>query len=171
MSQLIIAVLISFTLVGCAIAPNKVSITFDSYPPGATISSDTKVFGIAPTTVVWTLNAAGARTTSEPIIATWVSGAKVSTQMNLVGGKKEGFIFQRPSGVAGLDADIQWAIHLSQQKQIQNAETSKAWANLGKALGGGGSSPAPGNNSGLKTYYINGKMIMCNEVGNLTSCY
>lgn len=142
-------------LSGCStIAPNQNSITFDSNPPGATFSSGNEVWGVGPVTRIWTLNGSQARSVSAPITARWVSGATTNFTMNLQAGQEGSYTIDRPQGVAGIEADIQWAIHLRQQQQVQAARASEAAYNLGRALGGGGSSSGSSNsNSGSTCGY------------------
>jgi hypothetical protein len=94
--------------------------------------------------------------------------------MNLQAGQNGSYTIDRPQGVAGIEADIQWAIHLRQQQQAQDAKANEAAYNLGRALGGGGSSSGSSNSnneSGTQMYDINGRLIMCNKTGIMTSCY
>ncbi len=112
----IIPLAIAVMLTGCAtIDQNQTRIAFSSQPPGATISSDGKVFGVAPQSLTWTLSNGQKTTISTPVTATWVSGATVTITMKLTAGQYGTHLFTRPIGVAGLDADIQWAMHLQNQ--------------------------------------------------------
>lgn len=113
--RIFIFAIVCMVLAGC-VAPNQTSITFYSSPPGATISTETRNFGTAPAEVIWTLPGPGARAVSEPVTATWMSGARASIRINLVAGQEGAYTFERPAGVAGLESDVQWAIHLQQQK-------------------------------------------------------
>lgn len=109
-------------LTGCStLGPNQTSVTFDSNPPGATISSGAESWGTAPVGRVWTL--AKGRTTAEsaPITATWISGAKTTITMSLTAGQVGAYTINRPQGVAGLETDVQWAIHLQQQVAAKEA--------------------------------------------------
>ena len=102
-------------LAGCAsIDPNQCRITFESNPPGATISDESGSWGVSPQTRIWTLN--GPTSISNLITATWISGATTSTKMNLTAGREGTYTFQRPQGTAGLDQDIKWAMHLDRQE-------------------------------------------------------
>jgi hypothetical protein len=117
-------------LAGCAtpIQPNQNGIVFQSNPPGATISSAGVIWGVAPVGRIWTFT--GGRTTdvSAPITARWVSGATSTTRLNLVAGKEGTYVFNRPVGVAGLEADVQWAIHIQQEARRKSDEESAAFA-------------------------------------------
>jgi hypothetical protein len=119
-----ITFLVVLFLTGCAtsLPPNQTRIMFYSNPAGAMISTPGHNWGVAPQQLIWTLNAA--TFLSEPITATWVSGASTTTKMNLIAGQDGSFTLQRPQGVAGVDGDIQWAIHLEQKQQAND----EAWA-------------------------------------------
>ena len=112
-------VVLLFTGCTTSLPPNQTRIMFYSNPAGATISTPGHNWGVAPQQLIWTLNAA--TSLSEPITATWVSGATTTTKMNLIAGQDGSFTLQRPQGVAGVDGDIQWAIHLEQQQQATGA--------------------------------------------------
>lgn len=114
--------LVVLLLAGCAsIGRDQNQITFDSNPPGATISSGNETWGVAPQTRIWTL-AKGQRTAvSAPITATWISGAKSTITMNLQAGQEGAYTIIRPQGVAGLEIDVQWAMHLQQQETAKQA--------------------------------------------------
>lgn len=114
-----ILLLVALILAGCStLQPNQTRITFDSNPPGATISNGS-ISGTAPLVLIWTLNNGQATALSEPITATWVSGAITTNRMNLKAGQEGAYTIVRPQGVAGLDSDIQWAIHLKQRQAAQ----------------------------------------------------
>jgi len=113
------ALLIVLILAGCAtpLQSNQAKIQFYSNPSGATFSTGSGSFGGSPATLVWTLNNGQATAVSEPITATWVSGATSTITINLTAGQAGVYTFNRPQGVAGLESDIQWAIHLQQASQ------------------------------------------------------
>ena len=110
------------TLLGACAAPlktNQTRITISSNPPGATISNeDGSAAAQAPHTMTWTLAPGQTAIASAPIVARWVSGATATTRLNLIAGKTQTYTMNRPN-LPGLDADIQWAIHL--QGQSSNA--------------------------------------------------
>lgn len=131
-----ILLLVVLILAGCStLQPNQTRITFDSNPPGATISNGS-ISGTAPLELIWTLNNGQATVLSEPITATWVSGATTTNQMNLKAGQEGAYTIVRPQGVAGLDSDIQWAIHLKQQQAAQPGFLDALGKGL-RAAGGG----------------------------------
>ena len=117
--RILYAMPIMLILAGCAtpLQSNQAKIDFYSNPPGAAISTGKGSVGRAPATLVWTLNNGQATAVSEPITATWVSGATSTITINLTAGQAGVYTFNRPQGVAGLDSDIQWAIHLQQASQ------------------------------------------------------
>ncbi len=119
MKRIFFAVIILLIVSGCA---NQSSITYYSNPAGATISTDRQVFGVAPQKLLWTLPSGQKNITSENVTATWQSGAKATVTYLLPRGHKGQHTFQRPQGVAGLDVDINWAIHV-QQMENQNNNT------------------------------------------------
>lgn len=120
-------------LSGCtAIQPNQASIRFDSNPPGATISDANETWGVAPQTRIWTLRDATAVT--GPVRATWVSGATTTVRLNLTAGQEGVWSFQRPQNAPGLDQDIQWARHLAQEKERQQAATNQMYRDFGNAI-------------------------------------
>lgn len=120
-------------LAGCAtqLQPNQAKIEFHSNPPGATISTGKGNFGVAPAALVWTLSNGQATAVSEPITATWVSGATSTITINLTAGQAGVYTFNRPQGVAGLESDIQWAVHL---QQISQRKSEADAAGLAAAL-------------------------------------
>lgn len=125
-------------LTGCAtvIEPNQAIIELRSEPPGATFTAgDTGMpLGTAPVSKLFTFPGAERFTVSPPIIATWVSGAQTSMRINITPGKWF-YVFKRPANAPGLDADVQWAIHLQQQQSVDAAEFNSAMYELGKGLG------------------------------------
>lgn len=125
------ALLLVLILAGCAtsLQPNQAKIEFHSNPPGATISTGKGSVGYAPVTLVWTLNEGRVAAVSEPITATWVSGATSTITINLTAGQAGVYTFNRPQGVAGLDSDIQWAIHIQQASQRKSEADAAALAN------------------------------------------
>lgn len=114
--------LVVLLLAGCAsIGEDQSQIEFYSNPPGATLSYGNETWGVAPQTRIWTL-AKGQRTAvSAPITATWISGAISSITMNLLAGQEGTYTIVRPQGAAGLETDVQWAMHLQQQKTAKQA--------------------------------------------------
>ena len=120
-SSFLLGVISLFALVtGCAspLKPNATLVEFDSSPAGATISTSIKTFAVAPQKLYWELNAAGSTVTSEPITARWVSGATTTTTIILNGGQSGAYyLLNRPQGVAGLETDVRWAMHLQNAKQ------------------------------------------------------
>lgn len=124
------ALLIVLILAGCAtpLQSNQAKIEFYSNPPGATISTGKGSVGRAPATLVWTLNNGQSTAVSEPITATWVSGATSTITINLTAGQAGAYTFNRPQGVAGLDSDIQWAMHLQQASQHKSEADAAALA-------------------------------------------
>lgn len=133
LKKTLLMVLSCAVLTGCAsVAPNQNRITFDSNPPGATISDSSGTWGVAPQIRIWTLNSPTA--VSNPIVATWVSGAKASIKLNLTAGKDGSWIFQRPQGAPGLDQDVRWAMHIEQQKSREQAETNQMYREWGNSI-------------------------------------
>ena len=116
-------------LAGCAtpLQQNQTRITFSSNPPGATISSGSELRGVAPFAIIWTLDKFH-NNVSGPITATWVSGATVFVTMRLTAGQEGSYTINRPAGVAGLEQDVQWAIHIEQQKSARDAANGAALA-------------------------------------------
>ena len=112
---------------GCAsVDKDENEITFESNPPGATISMGAQVWGVSPQTKTWTLAPGVSHTQTAPITATWVSGAKATARVPLDAGRREKFVFQRPSGFPGLDADIRWAMHLNNKRLAEDAEFAES---------------------------------------------
>lgn len=153
-------------LVGaCAspLKPNQTRVEFLTQPPGATISTGSQVWGVAPVQLDLPVNAG----LSVPITATWVSGAKKTITLNLRAGQVASFTFNRPQGVAGLDSDIRWAMHLQQQKNDSSDALGAGMSNLGQALGN------RGNNSNNNKLF--GPSVNCTSraVGDTvsTSCF
>lgn len=111
--KIIITCFFLVLVAGCS--SNRVKITFDSYPPGAVITSGETNWGTGPVTMVWKLEKDQNPSESEKITATWISGAMSSATMTLVAGTRGSYVFNRPQGFPGLEADIHWATNLQQQ--------------------------------------------------------
>lgn len=128
--RILYAMLIALIVTGCAtqLKSNQAKVDFNSNPPGAIISTENGNFGHAPATLIWTLNNGQATAVSEPVTATWVSGATSTIRINLTAGKAGAYTINRPQGVAGLDADIQWAINLQQASQRKREADAAALA-------------------------------------------
>src|ERR1035437_1843705 len=107
----IASLLIVLFLTGCSSAPSvkpdQNQITFYSDPPGATISSGSDIWGVAPVTRVWTLKDGQQKGESSRVTAVWESGATQTHRIPLDAGKVENFTFKRPQNVAGLELDQQ----------------------------------------------------------------
>lgn len=126
----------------CAtIRPNQHEITFRSNPPGATISSGGQSWGVAPVVRVYALAQGQQEGRSQPVTATWVSGASTTVTMRIQAGYHGDYTFQRPQA-AGLDADLRWAIHLQTREAAAQAELERAAYEAGRAIGGGSRSPS-----------------------------
>jgi hypothetical protein len=108
-------------LASCAtpLQPNQTRVVITSNPPGAIISTATVPAKQSQLELLWTLKQTTA--VSEPITATWVSGAKASVKLNLVAGKEQTYVIQRPANVPGVDLDVKWAIHLGEVQALENA--------------------------------------------------
>ena len=121
---------------GCAtpLASNQARATLYSNPPGATISSGNMVYGATPQTLTFTSTDRSNSFKSSLITATWISGAKTSTYFNLAAGQSGIFTFQRPSA-PNLDADVQWAMQLQQQKTASDEATAAAFAETAPSIG------------------------------------
>ena len=151
--RMLIATLCVLLLIGCAtpLAKNQTRLTLQSDPPGATISSPSGNRGMAPYTLLFTIANDQSVGITEPITATWVSGAKTTMRIRLIGGQAGFYTFQRPQGAPGLESDIQWAIHVQQQQERRKAADDAAMANAINSLSNGLSSPnsSPNFNSEL----------------------
>ena len=102
---------------------NQIAVTFDSNPPGATIYSNGENWGVAPVTRVWTF-AQRQATASLPVTAKWISGASANVRLSFPVenfGTTRTYTFERPQGVAGLESDVQWAIHVQRTKAAKEA--------------------------------------------------
>lgn len=120
-------------LTGCAsLQPNQASVTFDSNPPGATLSDSSGSWGIAPKTRLWTLT--GSTAVTNPIKATWVSGATASIRLTITAGQEGSWNFQRPQNAPGLDQDLRWAMHLAQEQARKEAATNQMYRELGDSF-------------------------------------
>ena len=141
--------LVVLLLDGCAtsLKSNQTRIKFDSDPPGATISTPAKNWGVAPVTLNWELNKGQATALSEPITATWISGATTTTKMNLTARQEGTYTLVRPQGVAGLDSDIERARNL---KSAADFDQNKKCAEESK-------NPSCMNNAGVAAYNLGSK--------------
>jgi hypothetical protein len=125
--------LVGLIVSGCAsVQPNQARLTIDSNPPGATLSDSSGTWGVAPQTRVWTLT--GPTAVTNPIYATWVSGATASVRLNIKGGQEGSWSFQRPQNAPGLDQDLRWAMHLSQEQAREKAATNQMYKELGDSF-------------------------------------
>jgi hypothetical protein len=157
--------LVVLLLAGCQTYqpnPNETKIMFYSNPAGATITAPGITYGAAPRLLIWTFTDEQTTLVTAPITATWVSGATTTTRINITKGKDGSYVMQRPQGVAGLDSDIQWAIHIEQQDQQrqiavqqQKQADDAAFANALK--------PAPSNKANCTSN------VLGNQV--FTNCY
>lgn len=117
---------VSFSaLAPTALADTKLTVTFRSDPPGATIYENGKAWGAAPMALRY--NAPGRFTAClplRPITLRWVSGAEVAlndVQACPAAGKKQEFTVFRPEGVPGAEIDAQYAVALVQQRATAQA--------------------------------------------------
>lgn len=116
----IVPLVIAVMLTGCGtIGSNQTRIKFASQPLGATITSNGESRGVAPQSLIWTLNEGQKTAISKPITATWISGATVTTSMQLTAGQDGTYLFTRPNGVAGLDADLNHEARLRQTAALE----------------------------------------------------
>jgi hypothetical protein len=106
-------------------AANDVKVTFQSDPTGATLYEDSagsqKLWGYTPVVLKYQVpkrwNACMAL---KPLKVRWASGAEASITLNVCPqtGKNQQFVFQRPTGVAGLELDVQFAIAMLRNAAI-----------------------------------------------------
>lgn len=150
-------------LCGCAtpLRPNETRITIDSNPPGATIMSAIGN-GEAPVELDWTFPPGKTSGRSSPIKARWISGAESTISLNLIAGIKQSYVFQRPANAPNLQADVQWAIHLQQQKAAQDKEVSDAISDFGKTLGSINSKKSTPTTTNCSPDYFGGG-VTCNS--------
>ena len=115
-----LAVALLFTLAGSAYADTKITVTFLSDPPGASIYQNGQQLGVAPALI--TYKAPGRFQEcmlTLPVKVRWVSGAEVDTpqiQLCPAQGKRQQFTVFRPKGVDGIEVDVQYAIALLQSR-------------------------------------------------------
>lgn len=125
-------------LAGCAtspapLGPNEARITFESNPPGATISGDGQTYR-TPVELTFTLPRGHQNYPTNPITARWVSGASVTTTVSLRRGILH-YVFQRPEGVAGLEQDVGYAIHRERMSAPTDSGVGDALSDMGRTLG------------------------------------
>lgn len=100
-------------LMGCAtpLRQNQSRLTVSTNPPGATLFVDGNT-AAAPERFLFTGEPGPAWIAH--VTARWVSGATVTHNVKLQAGKDLTYTIQRPN-VAGVEADIKWAIQLRQE--------------------------------------------------------
>jgi hypothetical protein len=122
--------LAALALGGCA---TSLSMTYRSDPPGAMLYESGRAVGYAPQTLNYTPTEAfkhGACMNLRAVSVQWISGVSTSpAQTNACGsvGYNQELTFVRPSGLAGRDLDVQWAIHLQQAALAQDQANAAAW--------------------------------------------
>lgn len=109
-------------------AANDVKVTFQSDPTGATlyeeVNGSQKLWGYAPITLKYQVPRKWKACMSlNPLKVRWASGAEASITLSVCPqtGKNQQFTFQRPTGVPGLELDVQFAIAM-----LQNAAAAAA---------------------------------------------
>lgn len=105
-----------FTSCAKPLAPNQVRVTFSSIPEGAMIYEGEKAWGVAPVTLIYTVNDDAVRKgyfTEYNMFALWPSGAKHGGAVGIqVGEGSREVTFSRPSDAPGLDKDLSFAAQL-----------------------------------------------------------
>lgn len=153
-AQLATALAMALCLTGCA---KTLTMVYHSNPEGAMVYQGDVFQGQAPITLKYAAPAnfkSGGCTTLRPMTAVWSSGARAAVQ-NLTACRSntylQHFVFERPRGAPGLDADAQVAAAQQTARAIQaqaDADTAEAnaWM-IGNALGNAAStlhqSPPP----------------------------
>lgn len=115
-----VSVAIVVLVVAPLVADTRITVTYHSDPPGATIYEDGKPWGSAPFALRY--NAPGrfrACLPLRPLKFRWVSGAEVDLkdlQACPAGGKKQVYTVFRPTGLPGVEIDAQYAAALLQSR-------------------------------------------------------
>ncbi len=106
-------------------AANDVKVSFLSDPTGATLYEDNagslKLWGYTPFVLKYQVPRRWkACVALKPLKVRWVSGAEASITLEVCPqtGKNQQFVFQRPTGVPGLELDVQFAIAMLQNARL-----------------------------------------------------
>lgn len=148
------------------------TVTYHSDPPGATIAAGSQNFGRAPVTLSYQISQEQRKTgkmSLQGVTATWISGAQVShSQINvdLKNSDNQQLTLKRPSGAAGLDKDMNYALELEKLNYMKRqAEASEAAA-VSSAISANNRT----NNNNSWWVESGGKTQMCNKIGAFVSC-
>lgn len=112
MNKTIVLSVIALTVVvtGCAtsLAPNQVSITYETQPPGAMLydAISGTAWGQSPQTRIYTLKLPGQDAVAT-VTAVWGSGAKKTDKVRITTSVQRGtYTLSRPVDAPGLDRDL-----------------------------------------------------------------
>lgn len=112
-----------------------VKVTFQSDPIGATlyeeVNGSQKLWGYAPFTLKFQVPRKWTTCMSlTPMTVRWVSGAQASITLSVCPqtGKNQQFTFQRPTGVPGVELDVQFAIAMMQNAAAAATAAAQAAA-------------------------------------------
>lgn len=122
-------------LVGCAtpLRPDQAEIRVLSNPIGATLTMQGQVVK-APHS--WTWSSVHENMVSQPITATWMSGAATTFTLKLQPGTSKSYVAQRPPNAPGIHYDMQYAMALDAQNRASEAGMFQAMSEAAGALGG-----------------------------------
>ena len=116
--------LVLLLLTGCA---SGLQMTYESHPPGATLTESGKVMGQTPVTLNYNppetfMN--GGCVALKEVTARWISGASVATTVTACKstGMSQRFVLQHPG--PGMDVDANYALQLERNGIMRDA----AWA-------------------------------------------
>jgi hypothetical protein len=127
--------ILAFGMAACSVAvlsargPRSLSVTYFSDPAGATIyaNNQQQTFGYAPVKLKYKVSKGFSSGNDcmqlQPVMVRWASGAEASVSMLRVcpqqGGNQQ-FTLVRPTGVAGRELDVQFALQLQQLAQLRD---------------------------------------------------
>ena len=123
-------------LAGCATS-TLLNVTYHSDPQGAALYEGGRFFGYTPVTLQYPLAhltmETGQCVAVQPLAVRWASGAEASIE-NLqacpINGYFQQFSFIRPTGVAGREMDVQFALERERLAIMQQQANAQEMANL-----------------------------------------
>ena len=114
---------------------NYLNMTYYSVPSGADIYEGNKFFGRTPITVSYPISEQNKRNQSMTLKGTraiWVSGATTSVSSLIIDWNStinQYYIFNRPSGVAGMDNDKSYELQIERNKILRDQAAAEKMGN------------------------------------------